>query len=515
MAHVEKYQAAALGNMTAHYERKPEIQRGFRRDNIDPQRTPLNYNLAPNRGSDAVGFINERIESLKLKRKLRANAVRMADWVITQPQDLDPSESRAFFSSVYNHLAQTYGVENVVSAYVHLDESQPHMHFAFVPVTEDGRLSAKDVLNRNHLKVFHKKLQDAVETDLGHHVGITIDDEKKAEKAAKYVDMPEFQAATQKLSELSGQIDEKQKNYDYWVGQQEVLFAAIDQQIKESEEIEQRRVESAQRLQEQQSEIAEAKEQLLELENSTNTEAEELERVKSEKAQEKASLNEIKQAIPDERAKLEGLQNENAKLSARTAELSGQISEKNEKIEAQNEVLSQNSKKMRQQQTSISENSSELSRLKDDIKTETDRLESVRQARGRADVRIELLESIVGALREFETARRSERGQVLAQIRDAIGKFLARFRTRDERVSSEVLQQQRVEEPATEPQRSVQEPVKAQRGLSEIAAEKQELASTLSHAGAADVVASVRAARVGRDSGASDQRRNRGISPGR
>jgi len=44
------------------------------------------------------------------------------------------------------------GKENIFTAVVHLDEKTPHMHLCFTPITQDGRLSAKDIIgNRTQL----------------------------------------------------------------------------------------------------------------------------------------------------------------------------------------------------------------------------------------------------------------------------------------------------------------------------------------------------------------------------
>lgn len=201
MAHFEKYQAPALGNMCAHYERRPELERGYERDNIDPGRTARNYNLAPERGGQ-VAFIQGRIAELGLKRAPRKDAVRMVDCVVTQPKSLDAGLGPAFFQACYDHMAEQFGPENVVSAYVHLDESQPHMHFAFVPVTQDGRLSAKSVLTRTMLKSFHTDLQKACEQALGVPVEVCLEEETRGNRAAKYVSLKEFQDGTARLESL-------------------------------------------------------------------------------------------------------------------------------------------------------------------------------------------------------------------------------------------------------------------------------------------------------------------------
>lgn len=206
MAHVEKFQAAALGRMCGHYERRAEIDHGYKRENIDNERSWLNYNLGPQRPESQVEFINERIDSLNLKRRPRKDAVRMCDCVITMPRSFDPSRQREFFDAAYAFLAQRYGAENVVSAWVHRDEAMPHMHFAWVPVTQDGRLSAKTVVNRLNLKTLHPDMQVAMETALGCKVEILLDPEKAGEKQLSALSQPEYVAAKAELARIENEI---------------------------------------------------------------------------------------------------------------------------------------------------------------------------------------------------------------------------------------------------------------------------------------------------------------------
>lgn len=206
MAHVEKFQAAALGRVCDHFERRAELDHGYERENIDNSRSWLNYNLAPQRPVSQVEFINERIDSLNLKRRPRKDAVRMCDCVITMPRSFDPSRQREFFNAAYAFLAQRYGAENVVSAWVHRDETQPHMHFAWVPVTQDGRLSAKSVVNRLDLKTLHPDMQVAMETALGCKVEIILDPEKAGEKQLSALNQSEYVAAKAELARIEGEI---------------------------------------------------------------------------------------------------------------------------------------------------------------------------------------------------------------------------------------------------------------------------------------------------------------------
>lgn len=206
MAHVEKFQAAALGRVCDHFERRAELDHGYERENIDNSRSWLNYNLAPQRPVSQVEFINERIDSLNLKRRPRKDAVRMCDCVITMPRSFDTSRQREFFNAAYAFLAQRYGAENVVSAWVHRDETQPHMHFAWVPVTQDGRLSAKSVVNRLDLKTLHPDMQVAMETAMGCKVEIILDPEKAGEKQLSALNQSEYVAAKAELARIEGEI---------------------------------------------------------------------------------------------------------------------------------------------------------------------------------------------------------------------------------------------------------------------------------------------------------------------
>ena len=49
------------------------------------------------------------------------------------------------------------GDANVIGAAIHRDESKPHLHLDIVPITEDGKLSAKKMLGNENNMRFHQK----------------------------------------------------------------------------------------------------------------------------------------------------------------------------------------------------------------------------------------------------------------------------------------------------------------------------------------------------------------------
>ena len=173
MANFAKYTAAAAGHLMAHYERgrgeNGEYVR-FSNQAIDLDRTPENYNLAPHREGGQLAFLQKRLSEVKIQKRADVNV--MGSWVVTLPQgEYTRQQQQDFFAAAYRFLADRYGEQNVISAYVHRDENQPHLHFSFVPIVPDTKwnakhpdnprekVSAKECVTKLHLDQFHTQLQ--------------------------------------------------------------------------------------------------------------------------------------------------------------------------------------------------------------------------------------------------------------------------------------------------------------------------------------------------------------------
>ena len=55
-------------------------------------------------------------------------------------------EIKAYFQEALDFIQQHQDPKTILSAVVHMDEKKPHMHLCFVPLTEDKRLSAKEIV---------------------------------------------------------------------------------------------------------------------------------------------------------------------------------------------------------------------------------------------------------------------------------------------------------------------------------------------------------------------------------
>lgn len=188
MANAQKYTRGQVGHMLNHYSRQPgeDIRRG--NEKINPELTHLNYNIAPPHTKKITKdgketeveisqseFLNQRLSEVVMKVK-RSNVNIMADWIVTLPENVPRERADEFFKHAYEFMCDRYGKENVISAWVHMDETTPHMHFAFVPVVTDKdgtkRLCAKECISKNDLDRFHPELQKYMEDKLSQPVGI-------------------------------------------------------------------------------------------------------------------------------------------------------------------------------------------------------------------------------------------------------------------------------------------------------------------------------------------------------
>ena len=171
MAHCMKLTRAGCGHMFKHYERAKD-ENGeyikFGNQDIDAERTHLNYNLAPSRNISQGEFVKQRCSEVYCLNRRDVNV--MCSWVVTLPKEVKgKDDTEYFFKKAYEFLEKRYGKENVVSAFVHMDEKTPHMHFAFVPVVYDEKkkrykVSAKERISKNELCKFHEDLQNYFDT---------------------------------------------------------------------------------------------------------------------------------------------------------------------------------------------------------------------------------------------------------------------------------------------------------------------------------------------------------------
>ena len=152
-----KYKGPEITDIEAHNERTKEKYAS--NPDFDPSRSHLNFHLIePERRYRAEA---ER-QIKEAGCRTRSDSVRLVEALVTASpeffQGKKKAEIKAFFQEAVTFIQQHQDPKTIVSAAVHLDEKTPHMHLSFVPLTEDGRLCAKEILgNRKKMTWWQDK----------------------------------------------------------------------------------------------------------------------------------------------------------------------------------------------------------------------------------------------------------------------------------------------------------------------------------------------------------------------
>jgi hypothetical protein len=119
-------------------EREVEIE-----SHISPDRKGLNIVLAGE--SDPLKITSDTVELVKQstgKRKLRSNGVFAVEVIVSLPVNI-AIDTNAFFEQTLEWLRDYYACP-VLSAVIHHDEANPHMHVLVLPL-RDGRMAGARV----------------------------------------------------------------------------------------------------------------------------------------------------------------------------------------------------------------------------------------------------------------------------------------------------------------------------------------------------------------------------------
>ena len=198
--HMDKFKKEAVRGIQSHNNRERESRSN---PDIDYGRSAGNYDLHEPAAENYAEAIQNRIDDLLLVKAVRKDAVHMCGLIVSSDsaffESLSQEDTRRFFEESKAFLTEFVGEKNVVSAMVHLDEKTPHMHFLHVPVTPEGRLSAKTIYTRESLKMLQTELPRHLQS-LGFDLQRGVEQEPGAAK--KHLNTREFKQQQEALHSL-------------------------------------------------------------------------------------------------------------------------------------------------------------------------------------------------------------------------------------------------------------------------------------------------------------------------
>jgi hypothetical protein len=161
VAKIKTAQAGAA--KTAHNYRQRETP------NADVERKPMNHEYINQAERNYWELVTERIQ--EAGSKVRPDSVRGVEMVLTaSPEAFKRDEQgraadmrgSAWAAANVAFLQAKFGKENVVAMTLHQDELTPHFQAVVVPITANGRLSAKDLFNPRTLRELQSEYAQAM-----------------------------------------------------------------------------------------------------------------------------------------------------------------------------------------------------------------------------------------------------------------------------------------------------------------------------------------------------------------
>lgn len=205
---MQKFKSADLQGIQKHNQRQGKNSSN---KDIDPDRTKMNYDLVNQENIRYEKVVKSQIAE-RVKRKPRDNSVVLCEFLISASpeymQQLSPEEQKRYFQTSLEHIQEKYGQQNVLYASVHMDEANPHMHLGITPITDDNRLSAKDIFNGKQVMV-------QLQTDFNKYVnekGFELDRGESSDR--KNIEVHKFkkEKLEENLIHLEAKVVEKEKN---------------------------------------------------------------------------------------------------------------------------------------------------------------------------------------------------------------------------------------------------------------------------------------------------------------
>lgn len=228
--HVQKFKMNDVRGCQIHNQRESEHSKN---QDIDRSQTSQNYDLHTTGDINYRDRVQDRLETAyRGSQAVRRDAVVMVGVLVTSDKEffdkLPPERQKEYFQTAYDHVADQYGKENIISARVHMDEKVPHMHLTFVPITEDGRLCAKELTDRQHLLELQKELPKRLQ-DKGFDIERGITSDKKhvdthEHKRRELIQQEKFvEQRLDRIAKMKNELEQAHKEIQFYWGNYEEI----------------------------------------------------------------------------------------------------------------------------------------------------------------------------------------------------------------------------------------------------------------------------------------------------
>lgn len=262
------------------------------------------FNVTLKESNNWLQDINNEIKAAGAKT--RANSVLALDTLYTASPEFFQGKTNQqnddFFKDCLQFHQEHFG--HIISAVIHYDETTPHLHIISVPLTKDGRLSARDVIGN---KAKMSKTQDAFFEQVGKGYGLARGIHMDGQEKRQHISAQEHE-----LREIKQAIAR---------GKEEL------EAIEHSEETARTRAQTArQTATELQKEVKQLQEEVKQLQEERNSQHKSLLKLTEAKYKTQKEVKRLNYTIKDKQTEFDAITADIKQASENLEEISGYLS---------------------------------------------------------------------------------------------------------------------------------------------------------------------------------------------
>lgn len=222
-----------------------------RHSNADIDIAKSHKNIIYYRTKNLAENVKKRIAEIqaKQKRKIRKDAPVAIEYMITFSPDamsrLSENQKSRYWQKSLKFVELRHGINNRLSAVLHLDETTPHLHVLVFP-EKNGKLSARDFFKLPALSRMQDEFAQQVGIPFGFERGVKYSElAEKGEKPHRHKSLKQYKA--EKLKEAETRLQQIKAEQDK-IAQEPIPifdFEAPKKDILESREVYSQRTEQA------------------------------------------------------------------------------------------------------------------------------------------------------------------------------------------------------------------------------------------------------------------------------
>lgn len=227
--HIAKAKAGQVIGLILHDERGCK---NHTNEKIDPERSNLNYNLCE---GDALANYHRRMDQVYMRKNKNANTLILIS--NTLPKEVPEERKEEFFKYSHEFFCELFGKENIISDWVHGDETSWHQHLKFIPVywnekNQRETVSFDEVVPRSVYKKSHKALQKYLEDKMGIPVPILNGATAGGNKSIQELKADELKRENERLKQQNEELKKKNQQLQEQTEELKINILELNKEVE-------------------------------------------------------------------------------------------------------------------------------------------------------------------------------------------------------------------------------------------------------------------------------------------